>query len=176
MSKSTMIKDLKKQNVSNPDVDQSLNEMIQEVEADKSETTQQIQSPTLQSDMNDMIRERATMRVPAGNQDSQIADLTTRLQEQILQHQLLHEQLAQQRLTGGSSLMNRVFENLYRGFIQNSKFMLLVFVTYIIFEKFNIISILKIDNMNIFNSSATNQLIVKSILFSTITVILRKYV
>lgn len=172
-----MIKDLKKPNNGvSPDADQSLNEIIQEVEADNSATSQQNPSTTFQSEMNNMMRERATLRVPDGNQESQIADLTKRLQEQILQQQLLHEQLSQQRLTGDTSLINRVFENMYKGFTNNSKFMLFVFVTYIVFEKFNIISILKIDNMNIFNSSATNQLIIKSILFSIVTVLLKIYV
>ena len=37
-------------------------------------------------------------------------------------------------------------------------------------------SILKIDNMNIFNSSATNQLILKSLLFSVLIVIIKRNV
>ena len=170
-----MIKDLKKQNVSNPDVDQSLNEIIQEVEADNSTATQN-PTTTFQSEMNTMMRERAGVRVPDNVQDTQIADLTTKLQEQILQQQLLQEQITQQRLTSESNVVKRVFENMYTSFVSDSRFMLFVLVAYILFEKFNVISILKIDKMNIINSSTTNQLIVKSILFAVTIVLLKKYV
>lgn len=175
MSKSTMIKDLKKPSVMNPDVDQSLNEIIQEVEADNSTATQN-PTTTFQSEMNTMMRERAGVRVPDNVQDTQIADLTTKLQEQILQQQLLQEQITQQRLTSESNVVKRVFENMYTSFVSDSRFMLFVLVAYILFEKFNVISILKIDKMNIINSSTTNQLIVKSILFAVTIVLLKKYV
>ena len=176
MSKSTMIKDLKKLSVVNPDVDQSLNEIIQEVEADNSCATQN-PTTTFQSEMNTMMRERAGVRVPADNvQDTQIAELTTKLQEQILQQQLLQEQITQQRLTSESNVVKRVFENMYTSFVSDSRFMLFVLVVYILFEKFNVISILKIDKMNIINSSTTNQLIVKSILFAATIVLLKRYV
>jgi hypothetical protein len=170
-----MIKDLKKLSVVNPDVDQSLNEIIQEVEADNSCATQN-PTTTFQSEMNTMMRERAGVRVPDNVQDTQIADLTTKLQEQILQQQLLQEQITQQRLTSESNVVKRVFENMYTSFVSDSRFMLFVLVVYILFEKFNVISILKIDKMNIINSSTTNQLIVKSILFAVTIVLLKKYV
>jgi hypothetical protein len=170
-----MIKDLKKPSVMNPDVDQSLNEIIQEVEADNSTATQN-PTTTFQSEMNTMMRERAGVRVPDNVQDTQIADLTTKLQEQILQQQLLQEQITQQRLTSESNVVKRVFENMYTSFVSDSRFMLFVLVVYILFEKFNVISILKIDKMNIINSSTTNQLIVKSILFAATIVLLKRYV
>lgn len=170
-----MIKDLKKQNVTTPDVDQSLNEIIQEVEADNRTATQNPTS-TFESEMNTMMRERAGVRVPDKEQDAQIADLTMKLQEQILQQQLLHEQLTQQRLSSESNVVKRVFEHMYMGFVSESRFMLFVLVVYLFFEKFNVISILKIDKMNIIDSSTTNQLIVKSILFALIIVLLKRYV
>ena len=73
-------------------------------------------------------------------------------------------------------MVKSVFENMYTSFVSDSRFMLFVLVVYILFEKFNVISILKIDKMNIINSSTTNQLIVKSILFAATIVLLKRYV
>ncbi len=177
MSKSTMIKDLKKRNIANSDVDvdNSLNEIIHEVETDNT-TANTINDNKLQTEMNDMLRDRVTVRIPDNNQETQIADLTSKLQEQLLQQQILHEQLAQQRLTSSWNPMNGFFERMYKSCVIELKFMILVFILYIIFEKFNIISILKIENLRVFNSSAINQLILKSLLFTILIVIIKRNV
>lgn len=177
MSKSTMIKDLKKRNVANSDadVDNSLNEIIHEVETDNT-SANTINDNKLQTEMNDMLRDRASVRIPDKNQETQIADLTSKLQEQILQQQILHEQLAQQRLTSSWNPMNGFFERMYKSCVIELKFMILVFILYIVFEKFNIISILKIENLRVFNSSAINQLILKSLLFTILIVIIKRNV
>ncbi len=177
MSKSTMIKDLKKRNIANSDVDvdNSLNEIIHEVETDNT-SANTINDNKLQTEMNDMLRDRVTVRIPDNNQETQIADLTSKLQEQLLQQQILHEQLAQQRLTSSWNPMNGFFERMYKSCVIELKFMILVFILYIIFEKFNIISILKIENLRVFNSSAINQLILKSLLFTILIVIIKRNV
>tara|TARA_Y100000389_G_scaffold200323_1_gene240483 strand:+ start:2969 stop:3487 length:519 start_codon:yes stop_codon:yes gene_type:complete len=172
-----MIKDLKKRNIANSDVDvdNSLNEIIHEVETDNT-TANTINDNKLQTEMNDMLRDRVTVRIPDNNQETQIADLTSKLQEQLLQQQILHEQLAQQRLTSSWNPMNGFFERMYKSCVIELKFMILVFILYIIFEKFNIISILKIENLRVFNSSAINQLILKSLLFTILIVIIKRNV
>jgi|TARA_B100000497_G_C7652256_1_gene392453 hypothetical protein len=172
-----MIKDLKKRNIANSDVDvdNSLNEIIHEVETDNT-SANTINDNKLQTEMNDMLRDRVTVRIPDNNQETQIADLTSKLQEQLLQQQILHEQLAQQRLTSSWNPMNGFFERMYKSCVIELKFMILVFILYIIFEKFNIISILKIENLRVFNSSAINQLILKSLLFTILIVIIKRNV
>lgn len=180
-TKSTYIKDLPKKQVqihpvpnienqqmnkppSPPEDEIVMQEILKEIEQESH--MKSIQQPTIQ---------QSTIQPMEQNSTNDILQQQL-LQQQLLQQQMLQQQLLQQSLNQNASssiIPTKLFKTLYNIFLKDNIIFVLIIILYLLFENINVLSVLKIDKFSFVNSTPLLPGILRAILFSTITIVLK---
>jgi len=191
MSKSTYIKDLKPKpqqqepgppairiseipNENSSEADITLNEIIDEVNVpvDKMpkenikpvhEATQQ--SSSLPFNPSLFYKDALAQR-----------EMTNQLQQQLLQQQLLQQQLLTSAMEKKIGFGVNFILNLKRVFLREFMFIISICLLYVLFQNFNVLSIIKIDRISVIHSIPFLKQIILTIVFAFFSTILKIYV
>jgi hypothetical protein len=185
-TKSTYIRDLPKKQVqinpvpnienqqmnkppSPPEDEIVMQEVLKEIEQETQ--MKSMQQPTFQQPMT-------MSNISQPMEQNTITDVLQQqmLQQQLLQQQMLQQQLLQQSLNQNSSssiIPTKLFKTLYNIFLKDNIIFVLIIILYLLFENINVLSVLKIDKFSFVNSTPLLPGILRAILFSTITIILK---
>ena len=175
-TKSTYIRDLPKKQVqinpvpnienqqmnkppSPPEDEIVMQEVLKEIEQETQ--MKSMQQPTVQQPMTQ----------PNISQPMEQNTTTDVLQQQMLQQQLLQQSLNQN--SSSSIIPTKLFKTLYNIFLKDNIIFVLIIILYLLFENINVLSVLKIDKFSFVNSTPLLPGILRAILFSTLTIILK---
>lgn len=174
MSKSTLIKDIKKpppqQQVVSMPVQQSEEDVtVQEVltEIERESNPQQMSQQMSQPIMN-----------PSPNQFVNADTSSQLLQQQLLQQQMLQHQIQQQQMKNEDNekydtFLNNTVLKVKQLFTRDNNLLVLATVLYLTFTYVDVLKVLKIDNLSIFEKYPQLINIVLSILFGLTLVLIK---
>jgi hypothetical protein len=98
------------------------------------------------------------------------------LQQQLLQQQMLQQQMLQQSIDQNSSssiIPIKLFKTLYNIFVKDNLIFVAIIILFLLFENIKVLSILKIDKFSFVNSTPLLPGLIRAILFSSITIVLK---
>lgn len=98
------------------------------------------------------------------------------LQQQMLQQQMLQQQMLQQSIAQNSSssiIPMKLFKTLYNIFVKDNLIFVAIIILFLLFENIKVLSILKIDKFSFVNSTPLLPGLIRAILFSSITIVLK---
>lgn len=98
------------------------------------------------------------------------------LQQQLLQQQMLQQQMLQQSIDHNSSssiIPIKLFKTLYNIFVKDNLIFVAIIILFLLFENIKVLSILKIDKFSFVNSTPLLPGLIRAILFSSITIVLK---
>jgi hypothetical protein len=182
-TKSTYIRDLPKKQVQINPVPNIENQQMNKPPEDEivmQEVLKEIEQETQMKSMQQPTIQQSTVQ-PTISQPMEQNTTTDVLQQQMLQQQLLQQQMLQQQLlqqslnqnSSSSVIPTKLFKTLYNIFLKDNIIFVLIIILYLLFENINVLSVLKIDKFSFVNSTPLLPGILRAILFSTITIVLK---
>nr|QOI90436.1 hypothetical protein HWQ62_00300 [Pyramimonas orientalis virus] len=173
MSKSTLIKDIKKPSINTPVLSSQVTTHVE-----PSQTQQTDEDVTVQEVLSEIEKETRSDTTQHNNQYMHTDALSNQLlQQQLLQQQLLQQQIQQQQTQNTNQQYDTFFNNLVSNakhiVTRDNNLLVLAIVLFLSFQYVDVLKVLKIDNLSVFERYPILVNVVISAIFGLTLVVIK---